>query len=268
MSDEDTRFKILLEEDVEHWPTEQREYLVVLVDTIQVNHGTLMEGGSPATLIVMKFQFLPTGNHRRFKVVKAMMKFSKGWSRLDIAPKGAWSFLKSKTPEEISHEVSPLKLAYQWILKQTFLESKTPEEVNHEVSPSIEGGGLKLACKWILKKTKVEENSAVITGVIRALGWDRSKANTAVWMLEENDATKSGIPTLVQTAILLERKQTEETFKATLEVRVETDVCASMRGKVEIDGDVIFNPKINRGAVKNENNLEGEDLEAFVTIGQ
>jgi hypothetical protein len=70
MSGEDTRFNIVLEEDVER-PE-------VLVNMIQVNHGTLMEGGSPATLIVMKFQFLPTGNHRRFKVVKAMMKFSKG----------------------------------------------------------------------------------------------------------------------------------------------------------------------------------------------
>jgi hypothetical protein len=223
--------------------TEDVERPEVLVNMIQVNHGTLMEGVSPATLIVMKFQFLP-GWAGRLSLVNVEMKFSKVSNSgtnpevVDIAPKGTWSVLKSKTPEEVSHEVSP----------------------------GIEGGGLKPAYKWILKQTKVEENSGKITGGIRALGWDRSKKNSARWTLEENDATKSGIPTLIQTAILLKREWTEETFKATLEFQGTTDVYASTGGKIEMDGDVFFNPKINRGAVKNENNLGGEDLEAFQKV--
>jgi hypothetical protein len=51
-----------------------------------------------------------------------------------------------------------------------------------------------------------------------------------------------------------------------LEVQGTTDVYASTGGKIEMDGDVFFNPKINRGAVKNENNLGGEDLEAFQKV--
>jgi hypothetical protein len=109
MSGEDTRFNIVLEEDVER-PE-------VLVNMIQVNHGTLMEGGSPATLIVMKFQFLP-GRAGRLSLVNVEMKFSKVSNSgtnpevVDIAPKGTWSVLKSKTPEE-------------WILKQTKVEENS-----------------------------------------------------------------------------------------------------------------------------------------------
>src|ERR1700722_13173535 len=134
MSDDDTRFNIVLEEEVggdvelkfdingtNYSGEEQQESLidvdisgslVVLVDMIQVYHGTLTKGGSPATLIVMKFEFQPGGNHRRFKSVDATMTFSKGSNSstgpevVNIAPEGAWSLFKSKIPEEISHEVS------------------------------------------------------------------------------------------------------------------------------------------------------------------
>ena len=234
--------------------------LVVLADMIQVYHGTLVEGGSPATLIVLRFEFQPSGNYRRFKSVEAKMTFSKGTNSttapevIEITPKGAWSILPSKIPEESSHTISP----------------------------SIEGGGpitAKVAYSWQFKKTVDKENSARITGTIRALGRDRSKKNTAIWTLLENPDTESGIPTLLQTAVLLERETTDEhpegeKFKAALEIHGEADkvtwwkdlwnrATRTLIGKAEKGQDVIFNPEMNRGVVKDPNNLANEDLEAF-----
>lgn len=238
--------------------------LVILADMILVYHGTLVEGGSPATLIVLRFEFQPTGNYRRFKSVEAKMTFSKGINSttapevLKITPREAWSILPSKIPEESSHTISP----------------------------SVEGGGGpvkgKVAYTWQFKKIKDKENSARITGAIRALGRDRSKKNTAIWTLLENPDTESGIPTLLQTAVLLEREKTDqhpegEKFKAALEIRGEADkvtwwkdlykrIAATVGGKAEKGEDVIFNPEMNRGAVKDPDNLGTEDLEKFRRI--
>ena len=283
MPETDTQFKIVLEDEVDGdaelkfsipgtIPTDEEQpqvlvdyevgnSLVVLADMIQVNHGTLVEGGSPATLIVMRFEFQPLGNYRRFKSVNAKMTFSKGANSttapevLNITPKGVWSILPSNIPEETSHSISP----------------------------SIEGGGgplnVKAAYTWQFKKTVDKENSAKITGIIRALGSDRSKKNTAIWTLSENPDTNSGIPTLLQTAILLKRSRMDgnvkgEKFKAELEIHGEVDkvtqwserwkrVAATVRGRAEKTEAITFSPGVNRGSVQDPDNLGNEELEKF-----
>ena len=262
MPETDAQFKIVLEDEVDGdaelkfsipgtIPTDEEQpqvlvdyevgkSLVVLADMIQVNHGTLVEGGSPATLVVMRFEFQPLGNYRRFKSVNAKMTFSKGAKSttapevLDITPKGVWSILPSKIPEETSHSISP----------------------------SIEGGGgllnAKAAYTWQFKKTVDKENSAKITGIIRALGSDRSKKNTAIWTLSENPDTESGIPTLLETAVLLKRSKMDENvegekFKAGLEIHGEVDkvtqwlerwkrIGTTVRGSAEKTEDITFSP--------------------------
>ena len=282
----DTEFKVVLEEEISSdaelkfnikgsnfTGQEQQQSLVdcdigssllVLADMTQVYHGTLVEGGSPATLIVLKFEFQPSGNYRRFKSVEAKMTFTKGTNSttlpevIGIAPKEAWSILPSKTREESSHTVSP----------------------------SIEGGAgpatAKAAYTWQFKKTLDKEHSARISGTIRALGRDRSKKNTAIWTLLENPDTESGIPTLLQTAILLEREKTDlhpegDKFRAALDIRGEVDkvtwfqdlcnrVGKTVSGKTEKGQDVIFNPDTNRGMVRDPKNLGAEDLERFSRV--
>ena len=276
MPEADAQFKVVLEEEqllkrvlIGNNPIGQEQQqslvdsdvggsLLVLADMIQVSHGTLVEGGSPATLIVLRFEFQPSGNYRRFKSVEARMTFSEGTSSttspevIEIAPRGAWSILPSKIPEESSHTISP----------------------------SIGGGGpitAKATYTWRLKKTVDKENSARIIGTIRAQGKDRSKKNTAIWTLLENPDTKSGIPTLLQTAVLLEREMTDEhpegeKFTAALQIYGVVDKVTSLKdlrdrifrrvkGKAEKGEDVIFNPKVNRGVVKDANNLWNDNLE-------
>lgn len=242
--------------------------LVVLGDMRQVIHGTLSVGGSPATLLVMRFEFQPAKNHRRFKSVVVKMTFSKGSNAVAgpevyrIAPDGAWSLLPSRIPVETSHTVGP----------------------------SLQGGGMgpatgTIGYQWQSKKTVNEENTARITGTVRALGPDKSRKNTATWTLLENPDTDSGIPTLLETAILLKRDN--ETlkagdgvggkFKATLEIYGETDMVTSwedriqsvtklLRGRAERGEDVIFNPALSRGSVKDPENLRDVDLEMLSKV--
>jgi hypothetical protein len=250
-------------EQATYWiDTEVGNSLVVLANMSQVTHGTLVEGGSPATLIVLQFEFQPKHNHRRFKAVEIQITFTEAESGsglcpevLDITPKGAWSLVKSKKKVELSHSVGP----------------------------SLEAGGgpakATLGYKWQFKETSNKTNSARVVGMIRGLGSDRSKKNTVTWNLNENPDTEKGIPTLVQTAILLKRSRTEEKpfgeeFSATVKIHGEVDrvtgiqdslqhIAKTMFGQDQKGEDVIFNPELNIGAIEANMNLRKQDMTAF-----
>ena len=135
-----------------------------------------------------------------------------------------------------------------------------------------------------------EENGARITGAIRALGPDKSRKNTVTWTLLENPDTNSGIPTLLQTAILLKRDRVTpdvddrdgKRFEAALGIHCEADllttlkdriqcVTKSLRGKNDKEEDVIFNPRRSRDNVKDPKvedpgSLEEEDLDTFTKV--
>ncbi len=67
-----------------------------------------------------------------------------------------------------------------------------------------------MAYTWSFKKTVEKEAATRVTGTIRALGKDRAKKNTAIWTLLENPDTNAGIPTLLQTAVVIKREKTDE----------------------------------------------------------
>ena len=118
MSAESAVFTILLEEEeaggvdlkfdikaTNHSGEEQQhlinhdigDSLLVLGNIIQVVHGTLSTEGPPATLLVMRFEFQPEKNHRRFKSVAVRMIFSQGSNSVAgpevyrISATNAWS---------------------------------------------------------------------------------------------------------------------------------------------------------------------------------
>ena len=239
--------------------------LVVLGDMIEVIHGTLNEGGSPATRIVMRFRFQPGDkNHRRFKSATIKMAFLKGDESVagpkisKIAPNGVFSLFPSETQVETSHTVNA--------------------NLQAGSAPVSATGGY----AWQLKKNQTKESSARLTGAARALAPDRSRDNTAVWTLLENPETKSGIPTLLETAILLERNCAEgssigEKFKATLTIQGEVDWLtamedgprrglASLKGQDQKDEFVLFHDELGRGATKDLANLNEEDLDTFTKV--
>ena len=108
------------------------------------------------------------------------------------------------------------------------------------------------------------------------------RKNTASWTLLENPETKSGIPTLLETAVLLKRNKAEgssigEKFKASLTIQGEVDwvtamedgprrALASLKGQDQKDESVLFDDESNRGATKDPTNLNEEDLDTFTKV--
>ena len=106
--------------------------LTVQCDLAQVIHGTWVEGGSPATLVVFQFAFVPRSNRRRFKEAEISISFSAGDVQA-ITPENTWATLQSEKQEELSHSLSPgleaafgpvnATMGYTWEMS----ESKTVE---------------------------------------------------------------------------------------------------------------------------------------------
>jgi hypothetical protein len=266
--------------------------MVVLVDMETVVHGTLSQGGTPATLIVLRFQFLPGRSGKRFKSAEIKIIFSKGSNA-------------SSTPEV--YKISP---EGKWGVEPTDVKLGS----SHTISPSLQAGNdlAKGTVGYQYQFTKNYDTKvfARVEGAKRALGGVHSVKNSAVWNVYENPVTRHGIPSLLQTAILVTREKVEgqstgERFKATLEIHGQPGWKGRLKekiekigaaigsafakltghGKKEDEGDddddedldmvsrkaemeegVIFNPGLSRGDTKHAEELEIEDLNALKQV--
>jgi hypothetical protein len=110
-------------------------------------------------------------------------------------------------------------------------------------------------------------------GIIR-FGDERDDENIATWYLSENPLTKSGIPTVLTTAVLLVRSS-DANFAATLDIQAEVDfrynlstAFKKMVGLVPKSDAISFNTKQSLGNIKveNINALDKVDLSAYRNI--
>lgn len=143
-----------------------------------------------------------------------------------------------------------------------------------------------------LRESTTVEGYARVEGLMRRPDQSNSstekRTNVVQWTLCGNDTKqiKSGVPSFVQTAVLLkrDRKYCEPLahFSADIVVRGEVDndewvrdkgkkATKRMSGKRRGGESVIFNPKRSRGSVKDVSNLASVDLESYkqlITIRQ
>ncbi|KAB5546850.1 hypothetical protein GE09DRAFT_193041 [Coniochaeta sp. 2T2.1] len=242
--------------------------LTVQCDMAQVIHGTMTKGGSPATLVVFQFVFLPRSNSRRFKNATIIIEFDGGCNVEKITPHNSWAMLKSKKEQKISHSISP------------------------SLEAAFGPGKASMGYTWQLEESIELEGFARIEGMTRSLGQSASfgekRINTVMWTLRENNTkqVKSGIPSFVQAAVLLRRERTSEPlgakFGTDIVIRGEVDnrewakdrwkeAVKGMAGKRHKGENVIFNPALNRGSVEDVHNLDSVDMESYkqlITIRQ
>ncbi|PNP43519.1 hypothetical protein TGAMA5MH_04491 [Trichoderma gamsii] len=233
--------------------------LIVQCDLVQAVHGFLY-GDQPATLAVFQFGFVPRGNNRRFKEVEVTITFSAGDVQA-ITPSNTWAIFKSETEQEVSHSVS------------TNLEA------------SCGPGKGSLGYTWQLKKTDKIEGHARVEGMMRTQGHGFRRGrrkNIVFWGLYENKAIKSGIPSFMQTAVLLKRDKLVEDplgerFSAKIMISGEVDRLTNVKEKWEsfttamsgssFKGEsILFDPKKNRGTVKDPGNLLDEELGTYKSL--
>ncbi|KAL7960526.1 hypothetical protein V8C34DRAFT_276602 [Trichoderma compactum] len=215
----------------------------------------MSKGGTPATLVVFQFAFMPRDNRQRFKMADITISFSAG-DVTNISPNRTWATFQPETQQELSHSLNPgleaafgpgkATLGYTWQLK---------ENAKIEAHSTVEG------CTMALKQTHS------IT---------KARQNTIVWVLREKPHTKSGIPSFMQAAALLKREGTtadpmDQIFSAEFTSRGEvethrwvTDKLKNLKKvfyKNKKGKDIFFNPQKSRGVVDDVNNLREVKLD-------
>ncbi|SPO02209.1 uncharacterized protein DNG_04882 [Cephalotrichum gorgonifer] len=239
--------------------------MTVKCDMVKIIHGTVVSNGSPATLVVFQFAFVPRVIGARYKEAEIMIRFSAGE-------------LQSISPAETS----------------VFMRSKTEREVTHSLSPNLQAAhgpvSAGLEYQWQRRESLSITDHAKVTGFIKS---QRTRAgqngtnNTVIWTLHENSQTSSGIPYFVQTALLLKREPPspggeEAKFSADIDIKVDVDGTTSVNeatGRVfgllsnrrqsskrdKDDGDIRFNPRLSKGTLESgsTSKLKAENLDTF-----
>ncbi|EPE10040.1 hypothetical protein F503_05135 [Ophiostoma piceae UAMH 11346] len=174
-------------------------------------HGTMADGpdSTPASLIVFHFVFAPRITNRRFIAANIQIQFT-GASVTKIAPDGEWETSPTATTIQVDNTISPSL--------QANLGAVTPG----------------ISYKWDRSVSSTDTNYIYINGLIKALGDE--EADAAIWDLSENDQSDSGIPSLFQTAVLLQRDPKEPLGKFQAALKIHCDVHAQLGDKLKIHG--------------------------------
>jgi hypothetical protein len=124
----------------------------------------------------------------------------------------------------------------------------------------------------IVDHASATEEQATLMGILRS-GNQFDDENMATWYLEENPSTKSGIPTVFKTAVLLKRAS-DANFVATLDVQAEVDFryqISAAFNRLTMAGlrnnAFHFNMKESRGSidVKDINALDQVELTGYTS---
>lgn len=237
-----------------------RDSLRLMAEMLDVVHGRLSPEGDPATLIVLDFRFQPNAIGRRFRSAKIIVTFldpdvnSRHFAPAveDIAPDESLSLLRSTKHVEDT------------------------EGLSGGISAGPPGTTISAGLQDQHKTTLDYENFAKLLGAKRLLGRISGPKNAVTWTLLENDDIKSGIPTLLQGAILLNRSNNkiDENFQATVDIEVEVDWL--LHRKVKAHDKVNFDPTLdhvgklwkqdNFGVIDLKDNLEKVDLKALQKV--
>ncbi|CAK7240131.1 MAG: hypothetical protein STHCBS139747_001568 [Sporothrix thermara] len=159
------------------------------------------QSSTPATFLVMRFNFHPHSVKERFRDVDIKLTFTAGTVE-KIVPYGCWKTDASSMDR-----------------KKTFT-------INPQLGVPLGPLTITLPVGWSLTDESTIEDHVWIQGEIEAV---EDKQNTADWWLHENDQTNSGVPTELITAVLLNREglQPDRPFEALLSITTKVHMLPS-----------------------------------------
>lgn len=182
-------------------------------ELIEVHHGTMLHPNKgayrayPATLIILEFEFKSKHHSRRYKSVEVDVKFEDE---------------QGNDPEVVC--IAPERVYY---LNKTIHRRITT--YGGQIGANVGIGGLASAeagGSWEFVEEKFTEYKATLTGE-RLYGGCRAnpnRRNALQWSMMENPKARDGIPTFLQTAILLKRHgRSNDPFTCQLSVKSEVD---------------------------------------------
>ena len=211
-----------------------------------------------ATLLVLQFRFDARKRARRFQSVNIELEFK----RMRLGETGPEVFATWPNGR-------------MSLMPTTQHEDKT-KNLNLQLGGAAPVGGLTATgtVGWERSISRDTSDQTTVTGSIDLKGRNYGPSNCASWTLLENNSTHTGVPEMIQTAVLLKRTD-EDPFQCVAKIEAKVDIMSTLervcggKGKVPKDDPVLFDPRLRstENLVKyNEEELGNFQLESVCDV--
>lgn len=226
--------------------------LSMKIKLVEVHHGKMKHEwmDCQATLLVLEFRFCSRLQSHRYKSASVTLDF------LDKAG-------NSKRNPSVA-AMAPDRM--HWLNKTTY-DRTTSYGASLGAQAGIEGAGADANVHWAAEQTRPLRFKATLTGDSAPSKDTYGDENAATWTMEENKSETDGIPSFLQTAVLLKRSH-PGAFVARLRVKSSVDSISALRRSLPLttDEDKIIDPVTFRpGEAQLQNfsvtRINKEDLE-------
>lgn len=238
--------------------TSEKSPLNMRIKIVEVHHGKMIHEDEEcaATLLIFEFRFQSRVDGRRYQSVTVTLDFfdKAGTSRHD----------------PVVVDLAPDRM--HWLNKTTY-----DRRTKLSTSAGVSGGSTGVASAdakvaWEMEQTKPLKFKATLTGNPARSKGKVGDENAVTWTMKENGDAEDGVPSFLQTAVLLKRPY-GGAFEARLHVRSDVDmVSAGLRAlPVRSDKDKLIDPvAFTPGRKQVHNNkvsgITEADLESMETI--
>lgn len=229
--------------------------LVVKVKLALAVHGKL-SNGDPASLIIVDFDFISMSTPRRFKY--AMVEF----------------VFKPEKPGSTCPKLRSIAPSQYYYIQPTKRKVEETHSIGASISAGIPGASASARFTWDMTEESKDSVQAVVASTMSA-SCGFGDPDSATWVLRENTATKTGIPTRLQVAMLLERDKEapDQKFLANVNIKTGVDFVSSVRrmfGANPRGHPVVFDPMTSPGPPLpngiNKEKLNETDLNELIDI--
>lgn len=208
----------------------------------EVHHGNMLyeEETCAASLIVLEFRFQSELRDHRYKSVKVVLEFLDQAGHRDMDP-----------------EVIELAPDHSRFLNKNKVARNATKGFNLAGKAGIQGAGIEGGVQWTVQESYTKDYSARLIGLpTRSDGKTSGEDNSVAWSMEENEQKGDGVPSFLQTAVLL--KHTNRPFYGQLRVQSSVDWRAAARRVLGFSSDedkiidpVTFKPVAETPQVRN-----------------
>jgi len=224
----------------------------------EVIHGTLTPQGPPATLVILEFRFHKT--HRSFSI----HRFHTVGIKL--------RFFDPSEPEG-GNDPTVLKIAPYG--SHGFNQTVSHKEVRHKarigIHSGVESGNLVTLGAGFERETRSARETTHWTTVTGLIMHDQNRLwggkNLAQWYATENENERSGVPTLIRVAVLLQRKKAEGQFLMETDIDAKVDILYQAKvnfqklfGRLGKDDAITFDPSPKYALPTERSDLDSHNL--------
>lgn len=202
---------------------------------VDVVHGDFSPSSDQfATLLVLQFRFDARKRARRIQSVNIELEF------------------KRMRPGETGPEVFAIWPNGRMSLMPTTQHENTTKSLNLQLGGAAPVGGLTATgtVGWERSLSRDVSDQTTVTGSIDLRRRNFGPSNCASWTLLENGSTHTGVPEMIQTAVLL-RRIDEDPFQCIVKIEAKVDIMSTLqrvfggKGSVPRDDPVLFDPSLS-----------------------